>query len=224
MVISARPREAWPDTAFDGLDLSERLELAKEHGRINQGHRGFFRDLAGKLDQYDVVSMFHYLEHTTEPRAELAAAHQVLRPGGHLVIEVPDPESPMGRVFGRRWAGWLQPQHLNMIPIGNLREALSQLGFTVLREQRAEAHDQNECVSWVALLLHGGIPGLDWPWRPNPPSRFLRAFRTASLVMSLPVLVAARLTDVAVAPIVRRAGAANVYRVVARKNTLRHAI
>lgn len=39
-------RELFPDTAFDGLDLSEGVELAERHGRLRRGHRGSFPALA----------------------------------------------------------------------------------------------------------------------------------------------------------------------------------
>ena len=42
--------------------------------------------------RYDVVSMSHYLEHTLDPRAEIAAAARAPAEGGLLFIEVPDPE------------------------------------------------------------------------------------------------------------------------------------
>jgi len=43
--------------------------------------------------------MYHYLEHTIEPKKELAAAATALPPGGHLAIELPDP-SPAGPAAG----------------------------------------------------------------------------------------------------------------------------
>jgi 2-polyprenyl-3-methyl-5-hydroxy-6-metoxy-1,4-benzoquinol methylase len=38
--------------------------------------------------------MYHYLEHTADPAAELDAATALLAPGGHLMVEVPDPRLP----------------------------------------------------------------------------------------------------------------------------------
>ena len=81
-------------------------------------YRGAFPDLAGGLPRsYDVVTMHHYLEHTREPRRELAAAAKVLEPGGHLMIEVPDPASPWARRLGRCWSSWVQPQHLHFVAV-----------------------------------------------------------------------------------------------------------
>lgn len=57
-------------TTFDGLDFTDGAELAERAGRVERGYRGSFTELAPELAaHYDVVSMFHYLEHSTEPRS-----------------------------------------------------------------------------------------------------------------------------------------------------------
>ena len=71
------------------------VERAAADGHIEEAHRGPLTELALARPaggRYDVVSMFHHLEHTPDPRAELRAARTALRPGGHLLIETADPE------------------------------------------------------------------------------------------------------------------------------------
>jgi hypothetical protein len=162
--------------------------------------------------------MFHYLEHTTHPRHQLEAALKVIRPGGHLIIEMPDPESRWGRVLGRWWVPWLQPQHLNFIPIGNLRAALTDLGFVVLAEQRAEAHGGYDLLPALLLVLHAALrAGEDVPWRPRPPSGAGRFLRTAGFTTAGPLFLLTALLDRAIAGVAGRRGFANAYRVVAVK-------
>src|SRR5262249_50349533 len=75
-------------TTFEALDMSDAVHDAERRGWIARGYQGMFPDVAlGIEERYDVVSMFHYLEHTREPVDEIRAAHRVLRPNGHLVIE-----------------------------------------------------------------------------------------------------------------------------------------
>jgi hypothetical protein len=115
----ATAQQVWPDTIFDGLDMGAEIETAQRRGWIATGYRGMFPELAADLaGRYDVVSMHHYLEHTTDPLAELDAAALVLPPGGYLLIELPDPQWPLARLFGRYWMPWFQPQHLHMMPLG----------------------------------------------------------------------------------------------------------
>ena len=213
-------KEVFPDTAFDGLDLSEGVELAHERGWVGTGYRGPFIELAEELgESYDAVSMFHYLEHTTEPRKQLAAAHSVIRAGGHLVIEVPDPESRWGRILGRWWMPWLQPQHLNFVPIANLRTALTELGFTVLLEQHAEAHGGYDLISALLLALHDKTrSGEDVPWQPEPASAGRQRRRSTVFTVGGVFFLLTVLLDKALKGFVGKRGFANAYRVVARKD------
>jgi SAM-dependent methyltransferase len=213
-------KEVFPDTAFDGLDLSEGVELAHERGWVGIGYRGPFIELAQDLgESYDAVSMFHYLEHTPEPRKQLAAAHSVIRSGGHLVIEVPDPESRWGRILGRWWMPWLQPQHLNFIPIANLRTALTELGFTVLLEQHAEAHGGYDLISSLLLALHDKTrSGEDVPWQPASASKGRQNMRSTVFKAGGVFFLLTVLLDKALKGIAGKRGFANAYRVVARKD------
>lgn len=216
----AAAREVLPDTAFDGLDFTDGVELAERAGRVEHGYRGAFPDLAPELAaRYDVVSMFHYLEHSTDPDRELRAAREAVRPGGHLLVEVPDPESRYARLLGRWWLPWLQPQHLHFVPVANLRGRLTDLGFTVVAEQHAEAHDPVDLLAAVWLALDHTAPRDDVPWLPGPPDRPRRALRAAWLLAGVPALVAATLLDrLAVRPLSRRLRVSNAYRIVARRD------
>jgi len=52
---------------------------------------GDAQDLTGVADgQYDFVHSSHCLEHLVDPRAGLRNWFRVLKPGGHLVVSVPD--------------------------------------------------------------------------------------------------------------------------------------
>ena len=118
---------------FDGLDMSESIADAERRRWIDHGIRGMFPEIASSLAKdrglYDVVSMSHYLEHTLDPRAEIAAAKRVLKEDGHLFIELPDPESKIGRMLGRSWLPWFQPQHIGLLTVKNLEDILRENSF-----------------------------------------------------------------------------------------------
>ncbi|MEU6083790.1 class I SAM-dependent methyltransferase [Streptomyces sp. NPDC047108] len=214
-------RTVFPGTTFDGLDFTDGIEVAEREGRVTRGFRGSFTELAGEdlAGGYDVVSMYHYLEHSTNPREELRAAWKTVRPGGYLMIEVPDAESRLARWLGRWWLPWLQPQHLNFVPLANLRRELTALGFTVVAEQRAEPHDPVDLLGAVWLPLNRYAPAEDAPWHPEPPGRPALLLRRLLLLAGLPLLVLATVLDrVLVKPLAGRAGLANAYRVIARRD------
>jgi SAM-dependent methyltransferase len=210
-------KDVWPEAKFDGLDLSSSLEEAKRRGWIDRAYRGLFPDLAGQISgQYDVVSMSHYLEHTREPREEIAAAREALEPGGLLLIEVPDPASRIQHLLGRFWISWFQPQHQHYLSVENLGRILADEGFEPVRWLRGEAHLAVDFRFAVYLLLGRLSPAADLPWR-EPPSGFDRVAGAMVRAFGLPLLATAYLLDFALAPLFRRPGWSNTYRVVARR-------
>ncbi|MEU6485346.1 class I SAM-dependent methyltransferase [Streptomyces sp. NPDC046887] len=208
-----------PRTRFDGLDMGESVLLAQRQGRIAEAHQGQLTDLAeGMAGRYDAVSMFHYLEHTLDPHSELAAARTVLDHGGHLLIEVPDPESRTGRLLGDLWMPWFQPQHLNFIPLANLCDRLTGLGFTVVAAERTDAHIPVDLVCAVWFLLGRVLPPDDVPWAATRPTPAAHAARWALVWAAAPFLLAAYGIDLLLSPLLRRSRFSNAYRVIARRD------
>ncbi len=204
------------DTTFDGLDLSDGVDDAARRGWISTGHRGLFPELsAGLAGQYETVSMHHYLEHTREPHDELAAAAEVLSPGGLLLIEVPNPECVLGRVLGKYWVPWFQPQHQHLIPRGNLCQALVDLGFEILDQEVAPAHQPVDFSLGAWFAVNRAAPELNLPWMP-PTTALDRARRTVGMTVGAPFMIGGLLADQIVAPTLKRYDGGNTYRVLAR--------
>jgi SAM-dependent methyltransferase len=57
---------------------------------------GFFKELSLSQQSYDVITLYHVLEHLEDPSGTLAGLKPLLRPGGYLIIEVPNVECTCG--------------------------------------------------------------------------------------------------------------------------------
>jgi 2-polyprenyl-3-methyl-5-hydroxy-6-metoxy-1,4-benzoquinol methylase len=66
---------------------------------------------------YDVITMWHALEHMARPWDVVAAAARWLKPGGVLVVAVPNPDSVQAKWMGSRWPHYDLPRHLSHISV-----------------------------------------------------------------------------------------------------------
>ncbi|MGQ4415466.1 class I SAM-dependent methyltransferase [Streptomyces sp. SAS_269] len=195
-------KEFFPYTSFDGLDPTARVEQALLDGRVEEAYRGYLSTpgTAARLRaRYDVVSMFHHLQQAPEPRAEIRAALAVLRPGGHLVVEVPDPRCAFAALLGRWWWPYGQPRNLHLPPLANLRAELERQGCTILVTDRSAPHAPYDLSAALTLALSHTHP-------------LLR-------VAAAPLSDLAWALDHTLAPLTRHTPFSNAYRLVARKNT-----
>ena len=78
---------------------------------------------------YDVIALWHVIEHLPDPWDLVAAAAVKLSPQGVLVIAAPNPASFQFRLFGSYWTHLDAPRHLQLIPIAELTQRARALGM-----------------------------------------------------------------------------------------------
>ena len=112
---------------MDFVDLSARDEL-----RHAEFHHGVFCDQAVGHARFDLITMWHFLEHDYDPCRSLEHARNALRPGGRLIVEVPRLDSLSFRMFGSRWPGLQAPQHTALYDRAHLIQVMERAGFEVI--------------------------------------------------------------------------------------------
>lgn len=129
-----------------GVELSE---YAADFAKRSYDLPIFCGDLEAfeSAEPFDAVCAYHVLEHVARPVEFVERVGQLLRPGGTLVLQVPNSESWQSRVFGRRWYGLDPPRHLVNYGAGSLRELLARCGFTVTREQHYSMRDNAPAIA-----------------------------------------------------------------------------
>jgi 2-polyprenyl-3-methyl-5-hydroxy-6-metoxy-1,4-benzoquinol methylase len=80
---------------------------------------------------YDVVTAFHVLEHMTDGRGFLEMLSQWARPGGRVVIEVPNWQSMHRRAYGAEWPGLRPLEHVAHYTPKTLAATLRSVGLEV---------------------------------------------------------------------------------------------
>lgn len=81
--------------------------------------------------QFDVIRMWHVLEHVRQPQEALEKAHRLLSPTGELIVGIPNAGSFARRLCGVRWCAWDLPRHLHHFTPATIRRLLEQNRFRV---------------------------------------------------------------------------------------------
>lgn len=61
---------------------------------------------------YEIISMWHVLEHVHRLNERVEELKRLLKPGGRVVIAVPNCSSLDAEIYGEFWAAWDVPRHL----------------------------------------------------------------------------------------------------------------
>jgi SAM-dependent methyltransferase len=111
--------------AVEGADPRAQIRIASD-----------LTEAAYPGDHFDLVILWHVFEHLRDPRRTLDEVHRILRPGGEVVIAVPNFSSWQARWAGAAWFHLDPPRHLYHFPIEALRTLLRSAGV----ESRSEHH------------------------------------------------------------------------------------
>lgn len=113
-----------------GVDISPyAVTLASRRGlQVFQGELSEFNFAP---NQFDGIVMYHVLEHVYFPKELLRETCRILKPGGNLIIEVPNIDSFSARFFGLRWRPLTLPWHVNHFSPTTLSLMLKQGHFTI---------------------------------------------------------------------------------------------
>lgn len=113
-----------------GLEpVKEAVEAAQQAGlQVAQGNI-LTDSLAPK--SYDVVTLWHVFEHIKDPTVALNRIHAILKPGGVLVMAMPNVNSLASRLGGKYWFHLDSPRHLWLYKETNIKTILSSTRFKV---------------------------------------------------------------------------------------------
>jgi 2-polyprenyl-3-methyl-5-hydroxy-6-metoxy-1,4-benzoquinol methylase len=90
------------------------VETSKKARPIATQHVGkqIVENLEGCLETYDIITLWHVLEHVAEPKKALQSLTSKLKEQGHILIAVPNLNSYDAEYYKEFWAAYDVPRHL----------------------------------------------------------------------------------------------------------------
>ena len=83
-------------------------------------------------NSFDVITLWHVLEHIHNVDEVIALFHKLLDENGILVIAVPNINSLDRKIYGKYWAAYDVPRHLYHFNASTISILLQRLGFTLV--------------------------------------------------------------------------------------------
>jgi 2-polyprenyl-3-methyl-5-hydroxy-6-metoxy-1,4-benzoquinol methylase len=125
---------------------------------------GLLYELGFPDRSFDVVIMWHVLEHVSDPRPTLAEVSRILRPGGIFLVGVPNFGSPEAQLTKGGWFHLDIPRHLSHHTRASLEKSLRAVALRpTWVSYLAPEYD---CFSFVQSLLNwiGVRPNFLYNW------------------------------------------------------------
>jgi 2-polyprenyl-3-methyl-5-hydroxy-6-metoxy-1,4-benzoquinol methylase len=148
--LDTAQRRGW---SVAGVELST---ASASFARATYGldvYTGLLADAPYDAGTFDVVTIRHVLEHVPNPAHLIAEAHTFLRPGGLILVAVPNLGSLAARLLGPQW-WWIDPPtHLFYFTHATLARLLTQQGFESIA-WRTERGDDETLAFYMAFALN----------------------------------------------------------------------
>jgi 2-polyprenyl-3-methyl-5-hydroxy-6-metoxy-1,4-benzoquinol methylase len=85
---------------------------------------------------FDLITMWHVLEHVDDIRWQIQQLHRLCKPGGRIIIALPNYKSYDGQYYKAEWAAYDVPRHLNHFNKETLIKILEESGLRHVKTEK----------------------------------------------------------------------------------------
>jgi 2-polyprenyl-3-methyl-5-hydroxy-6-metoxy-1,4-benzoquinol methylase len=146
-----------------GLDLDDNLSSHFKEQQIP-----FVNSLEGLRGTYDIITLFHVLEHLRDPRITLQELIRHLSPEGKMIIEVPNADDVLLRLYEceafSKFTYW--SFHLFSYTAATLEKLFQQIGATTQYIKYIQRYSLSNHLYWLAKQKPNGHH--EWKFLDSP--------------------------------------------------------
>jgi 2-polyprenyl-3-methyl-5-hydroxy-6-metoxy-1,4-benzoquinol methylase len=130
-----------------GVEITDEISLQPDvegHFELLYG-----KDAMAKLPEkkYDLITMWHVLEHLPNPTEVLREAQKALHPHGKILVAVPNFDSFSAKLFGKYWYGAAPPWHIHQFTTRTMTIAFTESNLNLVEMKGFGKPEKN--VLWI---------------------------------------------------------------------------
>jgi len=163
--------EGWEDLV--GIEVSERAATMARSAVDAPIHTGSWTEVNIDQGHFAGVALLDVLEHAPDPAALLRHVHRCLRPGGALMITVPNANGLSIRCFGNKSSVVIPPEHVAYFTKTSLARLLNREGFVVEWQSTCDVYLKD----WLRFLPRGTGDGAPAPGEDVRRAEYARWYR-----------------------------------------------
>ena len=137
-LFKSLPAELRRKSVPHGIEISQELSRISDAKLRRAGGRCVHASAMDGLEcfedgYFDVIIMASFLEHDVNPLAVLERSAKRLKPGGSILVKVPNYDCFNRYLRGARWCGFRWPDHVNYFTPETLKATAEMAGLHVVR-------------------------------------------------------------------------------------------
>jgi len=133
-----------------GVDISDQMiQEARKKGV--SAIQGKFEDVSISESSFDLITSIEVFEHMSDLKEVLAKIKQALKPGGVLIVQVPNDIDGYRRILFRKIWWMIPPMHIRYFTRRSVENIFGRHGFRVIkiRTQGSVGADIGRVLTWV---------------------------------------------------------------------------
>ena len=146
------------DSGFivDSIEMNELCcKYLSEEVKVNVYQGDKPQEIIRDLGFYDVITLWHNIEHLIEPWSVLKEVAAKISPGGIILVATPSPNSFAFKLLGSLWPHIDAPRHINLIPEKLLTEYIESYGFQRVMKTTCDKGGLSwNRFSWQRILMN----------------------------------------------------------------------
>ncbi len=112
--------------------------------------------------KFDLITAWHYFEHDYDLNQTEAKCHQLLKPNGVLMIEVPMYQGILQKLQKNHWQGWHSPRHISLFSFKSWKMIFPDKNWEIVKHRKYGTmsaftlwwlgHQEKKTIDWTASM------------------------------------------------------------------------